>query len=36
MPRKKHNAEQIISMLRQAEVEQSKGRPIEEVCRELR
>ena len=35
MPRKKHNAEQIISILRQAEVEQSKGRPVEEVYREL-
>jgi putative transposase len=35
MPRKKHNAEQIIPILRQAEVEQSKGRTVEEVCREL-
>ena len=35
MPRKKHNAEQIISILRQVEVEQSKGRSVEEVCREL-
>jgi transposase-like protein len=35
MPRKKHSAEQIISTLRQAEVEQAKGRSVEEVCREL-
>jgi transposase-like protein len=35
MPRKNHNAEQIIPILRQAEVEQSKGRTVEEVCREL-
>ncbi len=35
MPRKKHSAEQIISVLRQAEVEQAKGRTVEEVCREL-
>jgi len=35
MPRKKHNAEQIIPILRQAEVELSKGRTVEDVCREL-
>jgi len=35
MPRKKHTAEQIISTLRLAEVEQAKGRSVEEVCREL-
>jgi len=35
MPRKKHSAEQIVSTLRQVEVEQSKGRSIEEICREL-
>ncbi len=35
MLRKKHSAEQIISVLRQAEVEQSKGRSVEEFCREL-
>lgn len=35
MPRKKHSAEQIISALRQVEVEQSKGRSVEEVCRDL-
>jgi len=35
MPRKKHTAEQIIPILRQADVEQSKGRSVEEVCREL-
>ena len=34
MPRKKHNAEQIIPILRQAEVEQSKV-TVEEACREL-
>ena len=35
MPRKGHTAEQIISMLRQMEVETAKGRKVEEVCREL-
>jgi len=35
MPRKKHNAEQIISILRQVEVEQAKGRSVEDVCREV-
>jgi putative transposase len=35
MPRKKHSAEQIISVLRQVEVEQSKGRSVEEACRDL-
>jgi transposase-like protein len=35
MPRKKHSAEQIISVLRQVEVEQSKGRSVEEICRDL-
>jgi len=35
MARKKHSAEQIISVLRQVEVEQSKGRSVEEVCRDL-
>jgi len=35
MPRKKFTAEQIIPMLRQADVEMSKGRSVEEVCREL-
>ena len=35
MPRKKHNAEQIISILRQVEVEQAKGRSVEEACREV-
>jgi len=35
MPRKKHSAEQIISILRQVEVEQSKGRSVDEICREL-
>jgi putative transposase len=34
MPRKGHTAEQIISILRQVEVEQSKGKKIEEACRE--
>ncbi len=35
MPRKKHSAEQIITVLRQIEVEQSKGRSVEEACRDL-
>ena len=34
MPRKGHSAEQIISILRQVEVEQSKGKSVEEACRE--
>ena len=34
MPRKAHTAEQIISILRQVEVEQSKGKTVEEACRE--
>jgi len=34
MPRKGHTAEQIISILRQVEVEQSKGKTVEEACRE--
>jgi transposase-like protein len=32
---KRHTVEQIISMLRQAEVELSQGKVIEEVCRGL-
>ena len=35
MARKYFKAEQIVSMLRQAEVEQSKGKSIEEVCRDM-
>ena len=35
MPRKKFTAEQIIPVLRQVDVEMSKGRSVEEVCREL-
>jgi hypothetical protein len=34
MPRKGYTAEQIISILRQVEVEQSKGKSVEESCRE--
>jgi putative transposase len=34
MPRKGHTAEQIISTLRLVEVEQSKGKSVEEACRE--
>lgn len=34
MARKGHTAEQIISILRQVEVEQSKGKSVEESCRE--
>ena len=35
MPRKRHSAEQIIHKLREAEVLQSQGMSIEEVCRRL-
>lgn len=35
MAKKHYSPEQIISMLRQAEVEQAKGKTLEEVCREL-
>ncbi len=35
MPRKRHTAEQIIGLLRQAEVELAQGRRIGEVCRGL-
>ena len=35
MPRKKHSPEQVISILHQAEVEQAKGRSVDETCREL-
>lgn len=34
MPHKGHTAEQIISILRQMAVEQSKVKAVEEVCRE--
>ena len=36
MPRKRYTAEQIITKLRQAEVEISRNQPIAEVCRKLR
>ena len=35
MPKKKHTVEQIISKLREAEVELSKGRTVAEVSRQL-
>lgn len=35
MARKRFQAEQIISMLRQAEVELAQNKPIAEVCRNL-
>jgi transposase-like protein len=35
MARQKHTVEQIISKLRQAEVELSQGRSLGEVCRSL-
>ena len=35
MGRQKHTAEQIISKLREAEVLQAKGTPMEEVLRQL-
>ena len=33
MPRKRNTAEQVITKLRQAEVEAARGQPIAEVCR---
>lgn len=35
MPRKRHTAEQIITMLREAEVRQAQGSSILEVCKQL-
>ena len=35
MSRKRYTAEQIIGMLRQAEVELAQGRKVPEVCRSL-
>ncbi len=35
MPRKRYTAEQIITKLRQAEVEIARDQPIAEVCRKL-
>ena len=35
MPRKRHTAEQIIGLLRQAEVALAEGRMVGEICREL-
>ncbi|WP_333836029.1 IS3 family transposase [Novosphingobium sp.] len=35
MPRKRHTAEQIIGLLRQAEVELAQGRTVGEICRGL-
>ena len=35
MPRKRFTAEQIISKLREAEVRQSQGASIREVCKQL-
>ncbi len=35
MPRKRYTAEQIITKLRQAEVEIARNQPIAEVCRKL-
>ncbi|WP_439549760.1 IS3 family transposase [Falsiroseomonas sp.] len=35
MPRKRHMAEQIIGLLRQAEVKLAQGRTVEEICRLL-
>jgi transposase-like protein len=35
MPRKRHTAEQIIGLLRQAEVALAQGRTVGEICREL-
>ena len=35
MPKKRHTAEQIIGLLRQAEVELAQGRRMGEICRGL-
>ena len=35
MGRKRYSAEQIIRMLRQAEILSSQGRSVPEICREL-
>jgi transposase-like protein len=35
MAKRKHTTEQIIRKLREAEVEQSKGQSIKEVCKKL-
>ena len=35
MPRKRYTAEQIITKLREAEVELAKGQSIGQVCRKL-
>ena len=35
MSRKRHSTEQIISKLREAEVELAKGRSIREVCKQI-
>jgi transposase-like protein len=35
MPRKRHTAEQVIGLLRQAEVALAQGRTVGEICREL-
>ena len=35
MPRQRHTAEQIIGLLRQAEVELAQGRTVGEICRGL-
>ena len=35
MAKRKHTPEQIISKLREAEVEQAKGQPIQAVCKKL-
>lgn len=35
MPRKRNTAEQIIGLLRQAEVALAQGRTVGEICREL-
>ena len=35
MPRKRYNPEQIIGMLRQAEIELAQGHKISDICRSL-
>jgi len=35
MPRKRYTSEQIISKLREAEVELARGKKVPQVCRQL-
>ena len=35
MPKKRHSAEQVVRMLREAEVELSRGMTVRDVCKKL-